>query len=98
MFFFWFRRYIYNHVILPGEDNLHGYIDEHAYIHVEIIVPGDNNFTENFNQKNLPLRHLPQKLSKPHFSEITAPEENPLPGKTSLARHIRMFLVSLLYI
>ena len=31
------------------------------------------------------LRHLPQKISKPHFSEIDAPEENPLPGKTSLA-------------
>ena len=50
--FFWFRCYIYSPVILPGEDNLHGYIDEHAYIHVEIIVPRDNNFTENFNQKN----------------------------------------------
>ena len=96
--FFWFRRYIYSPVILPGVDNLHGCIDEHAYIHVEIIVPVDNNFTKNFNQKNelfikrhLPLRHLPEKLSKPHFSEITAPEENPLPGKTSLAGHIRMF-------
>ena len=46
------RRYIYNPVILPGEDNLHGNIDEHAYSHVDIIVPGDNNFMENFNQKN----------------------------------------------
>ena len=31
------RRCIYNPVILPGEDNLHGYIDEHAYSHVDII-------------------------------------------------------------
>ena len=51
MFLFWIRRYIYSPVILPGEDNLHGYIDEHAYIHVEIVVPGDNNFTEKFQSE-----------------------------------------------
>ena len=36
------------------------------------------------------LRHLPQKISKPHFFATEAPEENPLPGKTSLAWHISL--------
>ena len=37
--------------------------------------------------KSIILRHLPQKISKPHFLANIAPEENPLPGKTSLAWH-----------
>ena len=42
------------------------------------------------------LRHLPQKISKPHFSEIDAPEENPLPGKIPLhGINVRQNLLSL---
>ena len=37
------------------------------------------------------LRHLPQKISKPHFSVAMAPEENPLPGETSPCEAYELF-------
>ena len=54
----------------------------------ESIFPREDNYTGNIYQKARYLRHLPQNISKPHFSAIDAPEENPLPGNTSLAWHI----------
>ena len=44
------------------------------------------------------LRHLPQKISKPHFSEIDAPEENPLPWKIPLHGNYILQNLSSLYI
>ena len=50
-------------------------------------------YSDNSMQKSeslLILGHLPQKISKPHFFAIDAPEENPLPENTSLAWHISL--------
>ena len=52
--------------------------------------PGNLITDENISENRVLLRHLPQKISKPHFSAMQAPEENPLPGKTSLAWHISL--------
>ena len=54
-----------------------------------IKFPGEDNSIQK-SESLLILRHLPQKISKPHFFATEAPEENPHPGKTSLAWHIRL--------
>ena len=69
---------IYSPVIVPGDNN-----------YTVLPISSACNyyprgpFFSILQSINAHLRHSPQNISKPHFSAIKAPQENPLPGETS---------------
>ena len=84
--------------LFPGKLPLHGIIkivildSFHLYIYTTINLPGRQTGVTFFSKcalsvTHVRLRHLPKSFPSPVFSKIQAPQENPLPGKTSLAWH-----------